>query len=577
MVKTRSLMALVATVLLGSSVAVPAVAQVEEDEALDFSDAPFVSYQPVPPLPDEISHYPLPDGADDYWDLWADDAPWREVAQQIDAFHMHAWMFRYSATDEQLRELFAWLDEHELPLGLEVEPLTWKGADVCDHRESMEGPYDLIEIERIHRLGGRLDYLTLDQPFANGHVYAGLRACGYTVEEVVDEVWAWVGEVRRYFPGIAVGSIEPVVSHLYLSERDFATWLDTWEARTGEPLAFLNIDVDWRIEDWPERVMAIEALADARGVPFGMLYLGSEDSRQNDTWLEQQMAHAVRYEQVHGGTPQMAGLWSWHSQPDRTLPDDDLNTSSGRVKQYFGERTALKARAIQAMRIEGRMATTADLPVAGERLTLTAEPIGRARQRHRFSGVVPEAARKALIAVRANTEGGTPSPVDVRISEVSYKEGTGKNRVPNARFSRGLDSWGSYGSGVASAVTNEDGPAMRIKAKPHETLMVDGARFKVRSGARFEFAATLDVPAKALGSGYVSLIFFDQSGQETQRENIWFATRPVSLRTVTTDADGRFAASLRELGPGRYDIVVSYPGTTDRWPADSEPIRVRVR
>ena len=142
MARLRKLTVTLVTVTLWAAVAGAASAQ---EAALDFSDEPFVIFAPAPPLPDAISHYPLPDGAEDYWDLWADDAPWADAAAHIDAFATHGWILRYSSTDEELRRMIAWLEEHDIPLGLEVEPLTWPGEDVCDHREGFEGPYELDE------------------------------------------------------------------------------------------------------------------------------------------------------------------------------------------------------------------------------------------------------------------------------------------------------------------------------------------------------------------------------------------------------------------------------------------------
>lgn len=64
--------------------------------------------------------------------------------------------------------------------------------------------------------------------------------------------------------------------------------------------------------------------------------------------------------------------------------------------------------------------------------------LSRSRLRHKLSGSVPGSARQALVAVRANVEGGTPSPVNVRIADVSYHEnGKRTNRVPNPRFCQG--------------------------------------------------------------------------------------------------------------------------------------------
>lgn len=575
MVKTRrrwaAATAALLSVLLSLSAAGPAATQ---ETSIDFSDRPFVVFAPAPPLPDEISHYPLPDGADDYWELWADDAPWKDAAEHIDAFAMHAWILRYSATDDDLRRAFAWLDEHDILFGLEVEPLTWPGPDVCDHTEGFEGPYDLEEAQRVRDLGGKVDYIVLDEPYVNAHKKAGPGACGYPVEQVVDEVAEFVRRFREIHPGVVVGSIEPVLGEPYLTREDFEIWLDTWEERTGEPFAFLDIDVDWRQADWPERVLGAESVADARGVPFGMLYLGSEFARDNDEWLAQLAEHAATFEQGHGGTPDLVGFYSWHSQPDRLLPDGDLDAFTGRINQYFGERTALSTPTTESRALTGQLLTADAMPIAGAVVEVTADPLDGGRFRHRLAGTVPAAARQALVAVRANTEGARPSPVNVRIADVSYREnGKRANLVPNPRFGRGLEGWGPYGSGDVKVAGEGGGRTLALKATPSQTILVDGEPFRVTPGAAFEFAATIDVPAKSLGSGYVSIIFLGDT--EVARENLWFTTRPIELPSVTTDADGRYRVPVRKLRAGRYDLTVTYPGDIGHWPALADT-RVRV-
>lgn len=578
MVKTRRPWAMavatatVAAALSSISAAAPAATQ---ETAIDVSDGPFVVFAPAPPLPDEISDYPLPDGADDYWELWADDAPWKDAAEHIDAFAMHAWILRYSATDDDLRRAFAWLDEHDILFALEVEPLTWPGPDVCDHTESFEGPYDLEEVRRVRALGGHIDLLALDEPYSHAHAYRGPGACRYPVEQVVDETWAFVQQVRALHPGVVVGSIEPLVGDPRLTDEDFEIWLDTWQERTGEPFAFLDIDVDWRQADWPERVLGAESVADARGVPFGMLYLGSEFARDNDAWLAQLAEHAATFEQGHGGTPELVGFYSWHSQPDRLLPDTDLDAFTGRINQYFGERTVLSIPTTESRALEGQLSSADGMPIADAVVEVTADPLDGGRLRHRLSGTVPAGARQALIAVRANIEGGRPSPVNVRIADVSYREnGKRANLVPNPRFGRGLEGWGPYGSGDVKVVAEDGGRALRLKAKPSQAIMVDGEPFSVTPGAEFEFAATVDVPGTSLGSGYVSVIFLGDT--EVARENLWFATRPLELPPVTTDADGRYRVPLRKLRPGRYDLTLTYPGDIGHWPALADS-RVRIR
>ena len=105
-------------------------------------------------------------------------------------------------------------------------------------------------------------------------------------------------------------------------------------------------------------------------------------------------------------------------------------------------------------------------------------------------------------------------------------------------------------------------------------VLVDGDPFRVTPGADFDFAATIDVPGKSLGAGYVSVIFLGDA--EVARESLWFTALPLELPAVTTNEDGGFRVPLRGLRPGRYDLDITYAGDIDHWAANQTE-RVRVK
>jgi hypothetical protein len=212
----------------------------------------------------------------------------------------------------------------------------------------------------------------------------------------------------------------------------------------------------------------------------------------------------------------------------------------------------------------GRLASADGEALSGQTIEAEAFPLDGTAQRHSLRGIVPTGARTAIIGIRANAEGGTPSDADVRIFKVGYEETRdGVNRVTNPGFRRGLEGWAAYGDGSIKAKRG----AMRLKGGPNQVMFVDGPSFRVTPGAEFEFTAVLDVPEASFGSGYISVMFIDK--QEIERQNIWFQSRPIGLPPVRTDASGVYEIDLKGLEAGRYDISIEYAGDVDHWSASA--------
>ena len=150
----------ITTVTIDPSVTVP--------PGFDVADSG-VWFAPVPPRP-ATSPDTLPDGSEDYWQLFEDPDSWRDVAGELDAIKIHGWMFRFVFTDEQIETIIAGLDDLGLALIVEVEPLDPPDPSECRHSESFEGPFELATLRRIERLGGTVAAIAIEQP----HTFATL-------------------------------------------------------------------------------------------------------------------------------------------------------------------------------------------------------------------------------------------------------------------------------------------------------------------------------------------------------------------------------------------------------------------
>jgi hypothetical protein len=421
--------------------------------------------------------------------------------------------------------------------------------------------------------GGTISVVAVEQPFSYGHKLDGPGACQYPLERVVDEVIGYVDEMRKIFPGVPVGSIEAIWKSPATTADDLALWLDTYEERSGEPFAFLHVDADWTRPDWAQVAVAIEAEADARGVPFGVLYNGGLEA-DGPTWLANTMDRIVELEAELGGTPQHVALQSWVDQPDRVLPDDDLGAFTSVINRYFGARSRLESSFVDdgegSSGVAIRLTDDDGNPLAGQSISAGLRPLSGALQTHTVTGTVPAASRTAVAVVRVNVEDAGPGPADVRLAEVGYEEdGDGTNRVANADFAGGLTDWGAYGEPVGEVrVTSRDdgaGSNLELLATPDQVILVDSVPFPVTPGATYEFRVVLGVPEASIGNATVAVAFLGEL--EIARHSIRFEPLLEQLAPIETDANGNARIPTLDIEPGSYQLDARYPGDLERWPS----------
>jgi len=540
--------------------------------SLDLAKDPLILFGAVPPMPPG-ANLPLPAGSADFFDLFSPGADWTEAAGRIDVFKLHAWQVRHYLNDAQLRLILTWLHDNRIPLMFESEPLQPPDPDECDHTESFEGPYDLEMARRIKDLGGTIAVVAIEEPYAFAHKLEGPGACRYSVERIVDEVLLYVSEMRLIFPDVPVGSIEPIWQSPATTPADMELWLDTYQEQAGEPFAFLHIDPDWTRPDWAQVALEIEALADERGIPFGVLYNGGHET-DAVSWLQATIQHVADFEAIAGGSPQHVAFQSWVDQPDRVLPDDDLGAFTSIINRYYGTPTTMRVED-EAGEITAELVDAAGAAMSGEPVRVALLPLAGAAQLHTTSGLVPDAAQAAVIAIRVNVEDATPGEADVFLSSVEYEEnGDGTNLVSNSGFADGLRDWGVYGDRLGDArVIRDDAGNRRLSlvADRSERIWIDSTPFPVTPGAPYDFRAAFGVPEESIGTATVSVVFLADS--EVQRRTIRFEPEVLLRPPEVTDDAGKVYVDTGDVPPGRYEIVVSYGGTLSSWPSRAALVR----
>lgn len=555
--------------------AVDATTESARSDPLDLTQQPFVVFSPAGPLPDG-SDLPIPHGSDDWYDLFLADAPWQVAAGRTNVFLLPSLAVRFYTTDADLIRLIEYLADRDIALGISMEPLEVPDPSECQPTESFEGSYDLALAQRIADLGGTIQFVAIDEPYAFAHKLDTAGACQRPVQQVAAETADFVRRFREIFPGAIVGSIEPIWANPRIEADDMRIWLDSYRAAAGEPFDFLYLDIAWPLwdnEDLGRVISEIETVADEREVPLGVIYIGDADSQTDGDWLQAAASRFTLVEETWGITPDHVPIMSWTDRPYRVLPENDPSAFTSLINQYFGDRTQVNSLEVvttgEAPALTGSVSTTTGQPVVGAALQVEATPLsGVVIQTVGVSGVAPANADSAVIILRLNVETALVGDVQIVIHSVRYTDGNSDvNSVPNPEFDNGMQGWEAYGDprGSAAVVASEVGNrrSMLLSATAEQVLFVDGPRFPITPGAEFEFEVNFSLMQDLVGRGSVAVVFLDT--EEVGRATIPLSVRPVRTDTIVTDDAGAFTLPIRGLGSGEYEFRVLYPGDLEHW------------
>jgi hypothetical protein len=281
-----------------------------------------------------------PNGAPDYFQLFAPGSPWANAAAKVKVFEVSIQTLTGStkASDEQLKAMFDWLSQRHIGLALGMLPLTGYPERRCGLQVegySSEGQTRNVA-QRVRSLGGEPKYYIMDEPLFYGHFYDKQNACRDSIDDIAAQVAKRVEEVRGIFPSVEIGDSEPI--HPPVQIADLAKWLDTFQKATGTPLAFLALDMHWEDPDWRRQATQVAQLLSRKGVRLQIIYNGSGRDHSDREWVSHALANARTFESVV--KPDIVAIETWHAYPTHVLPDSDATTLTGLVNQYSSLKTS---------------------------------------------------------------------------------------------------------------------------------------------------------------------------------------------------------------------------------------------
>ena len=274
----------------------------------------------------------FPGSPSDYLDMFQPDAAWHRAAARVQVFELGP-RFVIEAPDSTLAQIFTDLERRQIALAIGASWLP--GGDTCGRGvEGFTHPGTADSVaNRIHRLGGNVQYVVLDEPLYFGHRYDKQNACRWSIPEVAHNIAAGIAAFQRMFPQARICESEPVATPDAGWIEDIMQWTQAFKAATGRPLACFHADVQWS-GPWQQQLSQLRSRLHAAGIQLGIIYNGDGTAQSGIEWTGQSEERFRMVENGAGLVPDQALLQSWTRQPDRMLPEDKPGTMTWLVNQY---------------------------------------------------------------------------------------------------------------------------------------------------------------------------------------------------------------------------------------------------
>jgi hypothetical protein len=275
--------------------------------------------------------------ANDFMDLFRPNAPWTRTASIIQVFQVST-QFLHRSTDDQLSTVINDLHRRHIALGMSGEIMQQSRCS-----QGIPGSTDIsvwrTVVDRVARLGGKIDYVEFDEPVAFGHYNAMKKntACYYTIEELVRNIAPQIEVIKTAFPGVKFGDGEPVSGVSIGKMDDNLQFAKEFFSQTGARLSFMDADIVWYEPTFRSQLVEWRRRLHEAGIVYGMYINGSACCDKTDLQWTQ---HAIeRYGLVTNDPaikPDNYLIGSWMPHPTRYLPETQPGSLTSIVVQTVG-------------------------------------------------------------------------------------------------------------------------------------------------------------------------------------------------------------------------------------------------
>jgi hypothetical protein len=277
--------------------------------------------------------------ANDFMNLFRPNAPWTRTASMIQAFWVCT-QFLHRSTDEQLSTVINDLRRRHIGLAFEAEIMADDPAHPCGAGVPGHTSNAVIRtvVDRVARLGGKIEYVAFDGPVAFGHynINKQATACNYTIEELVRNIAPQIEVIKTAFPDVMFGDDEPVNGLTIGKVDDNLQFAREFFRQTGVRLSFMTADIIWFEPTFRSQLLEWRRRLHEAGMQYGVFINGSAVDKSDLQWTQ----HAIeRYGIVTNDPaikPDNYFVGTWMPHPARYLPETQPGTLTSVVAQTMG-------------------------------------------------------------------------------------------------------------------------------------------------------------------------------------------------------------------------------------------------
>ncbi len=222
--------------------------------------------------------------------------------------------------------LFPYLEKNHIKLAINAGGATWLGT-TPQRQKVLDREMELLE--RIKRLGGRVDYISLQSILSKPRRDGGKdgEAPEFAMADRIRGAVVYSQAAKRVFPDAAIGIIDALPSKGMDYQSAYRELAEAMKAG-GVALAYVHLDISFDAArqgrygtDW-SRIRDIERyLEDDLKVQFGLFAKSRRAGQQSSAAFRDAAIASVQCYAGSGGSPREYVFASWFKYPDRTIPE----------------------------------------------------------------------------------------------------------------------------------------------------------------------------------------------------------------------------------------------------------------